>query len=334
MYLVHIQAKILSVLIVSPDINIFEQLNHQTNIMTIPSYLKKGDLIGLTCPAGYMPREKAETCINTLQQWGYEVLVGKMLGSTSTNYFSGTDEDRTAELQAMLDNPDIKAILFGRGGYGMSRIIDRLNFKKFKKDPKWIIGFSDITLLHTHLMSHYKIASLHAPMAAAFNDGGAQNEFVGSLQIALNGSKATYACASQPQNKHGTASGRLVGGNLALLVHGIGTASELHTKNCILFLEDIGEYLYSVDRMLLQLKRAGKLDKVTGIIFGGFSDMKDTDRPFGKTIDEILQEIVADLDVPVCFNFPVSHDKENYALKVGVKYNLIVGAAKVTLTEV
>jgi muramoyltetrapeptide carboxypeptidase len=301
--------------------------------MKIPPYLKKGDLIGLTCPAGYMAADKAATCIQTLQEWGYQVRVGNTLGSASANYFSGTDEERAAELQAMLDDETIKAILFGRGGYGMSRIIDRLDFKKFKKNPKWIIGFSDITILHTHLYNQYKIASLHAPMAAAFNDGGAENEFTASLKKALKGSKAKYSCDVHINNKPGVASGKLVGGNLALLVHGIGTASEVNTKNCILFLEDIGEYLYSIDRMLIQLKRAGKLDKVTGILFGGFTDMKDTDRPFGKTMDEILKDIVADIDVPVCFHFPVSHNKENYALKVGVEYNLVVGTKKVTLNE-
>ncbi len=301
--------------------------------MKIPSYLKKGDTIGITCPAGYMAAEKAQTCIDTLQQWGYEVMVGKTLGSSSANYFSGTDEERADELQAMLDDPSIKAILFGRGGYGMSRIIDRLDFKKFKRSPKWLIGFSDITIMHTHLFNQYKIASLHAPMAAAFNDGQAENDYILSLKKALKGGKSKYSCAPHSNNKLGSATGKLVGGNLALLAHSIGTASEPDTKNCILFLEDIGEYLYSVDRMLVQLKRAGKLDKVTGIIFGGFTDMKDTERPFGKTMDEILADAVVAVDVPVCFNFPVSHNKENYALKVGVEYNLIVGARKVVLKE-
>ena len=301
--------------------------------MNIPPYLKKGDMIGITCPAGYMPMEKAQTCIDTLQQWGYQVRVGKTLGSSSQNYFSGEDEERAAELQAMLDDSSLKAILFGRGGYGMSRIIDRLDFKKFRKQPKWLIGFSDITILHTHLFNRFKIASLHAPMAAAFNDGQADKEYVLSLQQALKGIRAKYHCEVHPYNKQGTATGKLVGGNLALFAHSLGTASEAKTKNCILFLEDIGEYLYSTDRMLVQLKRAGKLDKVTGIIFGGFTDMKDTDRPFGKGIDEILKDITEGLEIPVCFNFPVSHNKENYALKIGVEYNLIVGNKKVTLRE-
>jgi muramoyltetrapeptide carboxypeptidase len=299
----------------------------------LPSYLKKGDTIGITCPAGFMAAEKAQTCIETLQAWGYQVMVGKTLGSSSPNYFSGTDEERCDELQAMLDDTSINAILFGRGGYGMSRIIDQLDFRRFKKNPKWLIGFSDITVMHTHLFNQYKIASLHAPMAAAFNDGEFKNEFIQSLRKALKGNKANYSCAPHDNNKQGSATGKLIGGNLALLAHVVGTASDFDTKNCILFIEDIGEYLYSIDRMLYQLKRSGKLDKITGLVFGGFTDMKDTERPFGKTIDEILKDISTELNIPVCFNFPVSHGKENYALKIGAEYNLVVGAKKVTLKE-
>lgn len=302
-------------------------------MIKIPPYLKKGDTIGLTCPAGYMAADKAQNCIDTLQTWGYQVMVGKTLGSASENYFSGSDEERCDELQAMLDDASINAILFGRGGYGMSRIIDQLDFKKFKKNPKWLIGFSDITVMHTHLLSQLKIASLHAPMAAAFNDSGFENEFIQSLRKALKGNKGNYTCAPHVNNKPGTATGPLVGGNLALLTHVIGTASDYATKNCILFIEDIGEYLYNIDRMLYQMKRSGKMKNITGLIFGGFTDMKDTERPFGKTMDEILQHISADLNIPVCFNFPVSHGKENVALKIGCTYNLIVGTKKVSLKE-
>lgn len=299
----------------------------------IPPYLKRADTIGITCPAGYMAAERAQTCIGTLQSWGYQVMVGKTLGSSSQNYFSATDDERRDELQAMLDDPTINAILFGRGGYGMGRIIDELDFKAFKKNPKWLIGFSDITVMHTHLFSQYKIASLHAPMAAAFNDGEDSNEFIQSLKKALKGNKANYSISADPKNKPGTASGRLIGGNLALLAHVIGTGSDFDSRNCILFIEDIGEYLYNADRMLYQLKRSGKLDGIKGLIFGGFTDMKDTDRPFGQTIDEILQEISKGLEIPVCFNFPVSHGRENYALKIGVEYQLTVTAKKATLKE-
>jgi muramoyltetrapeptide carboxypeptidase len=298
-----------------------------------PPNLKKGDTIAITCPAGYMAAEKAQTCIDTLQSWGYQVMVGKTLGSNSQNYFSGTDEDRRDELQAMLDDDNINAILFGRGGYGVGRIIDQLDFTKFKKKPKWIIGFSDITVLHNHIYTNLKIATLHAPMAAAFNDDGFKNEFVQSLQKALAGKKATYKCAANPFNKKGTATGELVGGNLCLLAHLTGTPSDINTKNKILFIEDIGEQIYNIDRMLYQLKRSGKLKNLAGLVVGGFTDMKDTDRPFGKTVQEVIQAIVAEYKYPVCFNFPVSHGAANYALKVGGKYELAISNKQAKLTE-
>ena len=258
-------------------------------------------------------------------------MVGKTLGSKSRNYFSGTDEQRADELQAMLDDENIDAILFGRGGYGMGRIIDRLDFTKFKKKPKWVIGFSDITILHAHLYTKIKTASLHAPMAAAFNEG--ENEFIQSLRNAITGKKATYNCAAHPFNKQGSAIAELVGGNLSLLAHIIGTPSDINTKNNILFIEDIGEQIYNTDRLLYQLKRSGKLKNLAGLIVGGFTDTKDTDRPFGKTVYEVIQDITAEYNYPVAYGFPVSHGKENYALKVGVNYTLNVGKSKTRLLE-
>jgi len=155
----------------------------------VPPYLVKGDIIGITCPAGYMAASKAEACIASLQDWGYQVVVGKTLGSGSDNYFSGSDEERLGELQAMLDDKNIKAVLFGRGGYGVSRIVDKINFTKFKKNPKWLIGFSDITVLHCHLLSKYQMSSLHGPMAAAFNDGEDKNQYILALKNVLTGKK-------------------------------------------------------------------------------------------------------------------------------------------------
>ena len=302
-------------------------------MIKIPPYLKKGDTIGITCPAGFMVKEKAQNCIDTLQQWGYQVMVGKTLGSTSLNYFSGTDEERLNELQAMLDDDSIHAILCGRGGYGAGRIIDQLDFKKFKRKPKWIIGFSDITVLHSHVFTTCKTASIHAPMAAAFNDGGAENEYVQSLKRMLAGKKNKYSCAANIHNSQGTATGELVGGNLSLLAHLTGTPSDINTKNKILFIEDIGEYIYSIDRMLYQLKRSGKFDNLAGLIIGGFTDIKDTDRPFGKTMDGAIYAIVKDYTYPICFHFPVSHGTENYALKIGGVYTLAVGKNKIVLSE-
>jgi muramoyltetrapeptide carboxypeptidase len=299
-----------------------------------PPYLEKGDTIGIVCPAGYMLAEKAAECIRVLQEeWGYKVKVGKTLGGDSSIYFSGSDEERLADLQQMMDDEEIKAILCGRGGYGMTHIIDQIDFKKFKKNPKWIIGFSDITLLHSHLYSNYYISSLHAPMAAAFNDAGYVNRFVQSLRNVLEGRKIKYEVEPHALNRRGEAIGELIGGNLALLSHAVGTDSDLKTRGRILILEDVGEYLYNIDRMLYQLKRSGKLKNLAGLIIGGFTDLKDTDRPFGKNVYDLIHDVIKDYEYPVCYGFPISHGKENYALKIGVGYKLKVGKGKIVLEE-
>jgi muramoyltetrapeptide carboxypeptidase len=302
-------------------------------MIKIPPYLKKGDTIGIVCPSGTLSAKKAATCISTLEAWGYKVKIGKTLG-TQHHYFSATDEARATDLQEMLDDKNVQAVLCGRGGYGMSRIIDVLDFKKFKKHPKWVIGFSDITLLHNHCTQALKIASLHAPMAGAFNNGQSNNEWVLSLKHTLQGKKANYKAATHTYNKFGKASGKLVGGNLTLVAHAVGTVSELQTKNAILFLEDIGEYKYNIDRMMLQLKRSGMLKNLAGLVVGGFTQTKDSDPAFGATVYEIIEAAVAEYNYPVCFDFPISHDKENYAIKHGMEYALEVTAKKVSLKEV
>lgn len=302
-------------------------------MIKIPPYLQKGDTIGIVCPAGAMPVEKVSECIRVLNEdWGFTTRVGKTVGD-QFNYFSGTDEERLADFQEMLDDDQVKAVLCARGGYGMGRIIDKIDFKKFKKQPKWIVGYSDITVLHSHLYSNYYISSLHAPMAGAFNDEGYKNEYVLSLKNALEGKKIKYSCPVHEFNKKGEAIGELVGGNLALLAHLVGTDSDIKTRGRILFIEDIGEYLYNIDRMMHQLKRSGKLSRLAGLIIGGFTDIKDTERPFGKTAYEIIREIIKEYDYPVCFGFPVSHTDENYALKIGVGYKLKITKSKVSLEE-
>ena len=301
-------------------------------MIKIPPYLKKGDIIGIVCPSGYMPYEKALACIKTLELWGYRVLIGKTLGS-QFHYFSGTDAERLADLQDMLDNDQVKAILCGRGGYGMSRIIDDLNFTKFKKKPKWLIGFSDITVLQAHVFSKYATATLHAPMAGAFNEGEAENEFVQSLRQALKGKKSDYTANTHEFNRMGKTAGLIVGGNLSLVAHLIGSRSAFDTKGKILFLEDIGEYVYNIDRMFIQLKRSGGLQQLAGLIIGGFSEIKDTTIPFGASVFETIQAHVKEFSYPVCFDFPVSHEKNNYALKVGVEHQLTVTNKIVRLRE-
>jgi len=299
----------------------------------IPPYLKKGDLVGIVCPAGFMPVDKVSECIRVLfEVWGLKVKVGKTVGS-QYHYFSGTDDERLSDLQEMMDDPSVKAILCGRGGYGTGRIIDRINFRKFNRQPKWIIGFSDITILHSHLLSRYNIASIHGPMANAFNGEGYLNEYVRSLHRALTGKKANYTTSLHPFNQTGKGSGILTGGNLSLIAHLIGTPSDVNTRGKILFLEDIGEYRYNIDRMFYQLKRSGKLKSLAGLVLGNFSEAKDTEIPFGKTVEEIIRDIVKEYDYPVCYGFPVSHEKENLALKTGLMYELSVSNKKVSLKE-
>jgi muramoyltetrapeptide carboxypeptidase len=301
--------------------------------MILPPYLRPGDTIAIVCPAGYMPTEKAQTCIDTFLAWGYKVRSGSTLGGPSANYFSGTDDQRLADLQQMMDDPAVNAILCGRGGYGLSRIIDRIDFSRFKKSPKWIIGYSDITVLHAHLETNFGIATLHAPMAGAFNEGGATTPYVQSLRQALAGEKIAWSCPPHPLNRPGQITARLTGGNLALLAHLTGTSSAITTTGRLLFLEDVGEYLYNIDRMLRQLKRSGRLDRLAGLIIGSFSETKDTQRPFGATVEEIVLDCIKEYEYPVCFGFPVGHATENLTLKIGAGYELTVTDRQTSLHE-
>lgn len=305
--------------------------------MLIPPYLKKGNTIAITCPSGYLEKSKIEHAVQTFGSWGMKVIVGKTVGSNSTNYFSGTDEERWEELQCYLDDDNIHAVIMGRGGYGMSRIIDRLNFRKFKKHPKWICGFSDITLLHNHLQSRLKIASIHGPMCAAYIPKGGYDpgRIADAVRKMLTGKKnINYPIPLHPANRAGKAEGILVGGNLAMITHGIGSPSEIQTKGNILFLEDIGEHLYKIDRMLLQLKRAGLLDHLAGVILGQFSDSEDTTRPFGSDLETILSAHFAAYDYPVCRGFPAGHDNENFPLKFGSRHRLIITKRNISFKEV
>jgi muramoyltetrapeptide carboxypeptidase len=299
----------------------------------IPPYLSPGDYIGIVCPAGYMPLDKIRQCVSTLEQWGFRVKIGKTVGGPSLNYFSGTDEERLKDLQQMLDDKSVKAVLCARGGYGIGRIIEEISFRQFKKSPKWIVGYSDVTLLHAHIYSNYRISTLHAPMAAAFNSEPQPDEFTTSLKEALMGIPTAYACDKHDFNRLGNATAELVGGNLTLLAHAVGSSSDLKTKGRLLFLEDTGEYLYNIDRMLHQLKRAGKLDRLAGLMVGSFTAVKDTERPFGKTAGELIRDLVREFDYPVCFGFPVGHSRENLALKTGIPYHFGVSASGTKLEQ-
>ncbi len=300
--------------------------------MKIPPYLQPGDTIAIVCPAGFMPAERAKACIQTLKKWGYKVVKGMTLGGNSKNYFSGTDEERLQDLQQFIDDPNVNAILCGRGGYGTTRILDGIDWKAFKKNPKWIIGFSDITVLHGYMHEQLGIASIHGPMAGAFNDG--ENRFTFSLKDTLEGKPVQYNSAAHPFNRTGKIKAPVIGGNLCLMAHSIGSNAEYNTDGKILFIEDVGEQLYNIDRMMLQLKRAGKLKKLKGLIVGGFSDNKDTERTFGKTAYEIIAEAVEEYKYPTCFGFPISHERENVAIAIGQTYALEINDDAVSLFRI
>jgi muramoyltetrapeptide carboxypeptidase len=293
--------------------------------MTIPPYLTKGSTIGITCPASHVPSERVDYAASVLRDKGFNVVLGKTAGAQH-HYFSGTDAERLQDLQAMLDNPDMDAILMGRGGYGVSCIIDALDFTAFRQKPKWICGFSDIVVLHNHIQATLGIPTVHSPMCNAYTPESLDTEYLHSFFKAIQGDDLVYTAPSSPFNRTGIAEGILTGGNLAILAHLTGSVSEVDTSGKILFIEDIGEYLYNADRMLLNLKRAGKFDNIKGLILGGFTDMQDTTRPFGQTIEEIIWDKVQEYDYPICFNFPCGHQEVNFSLCLGMQHRLTVSA--------
>lgn len=310
-----------------------------TKGIKIPPYLKPGSCVGITAPAGFIQLQEIASARQVLESWGFEVRIGATIGKREAT-FGGSDEERAEDLQAMLDDPKIHAIMCARGGYGVVRIVDRLNWSGFKKAPKWLIGFSDVTVLHSHIHRHCAIASIHSKMTNSFPADWAaaepiQVETINSIRDALNGSKMQYSLLSNTQNRKGTGEGELVGGNLKLLESLAGTPSDLDTKGKILFVEDTGEYLYSIDRMFWNLKRTGKLEGLRGLIVGGFKIKPDDEgEAFERTLEQIVLEKVPAYQYPVCFDFPVGHQRANYALKCGVVHRLDITTEKVNLTEV
>ena len=306
----------------------------------IPPYLKPGDTIGITCPAGFITLEDIQPAVLKMEEWGFKIKIGDTVGKQDFT-FGGTDEERSKDLQSMLDDKTIKAIMCARGGYGAVRIIDKIDFKKFALHPKWIIGFSDITVIHSHLNKNFGIASIHSKMCNSFPSDWSkaepvQIETIESIRKCLMGERMKYAAIPAEQNRLGNCAGILIGGNIKTIESLAGSKSDINTAGKILFVEDTGEYLYSIDRMFWNLKRNGKLDKLAGLIIGGFK-IKPADKPeeeFGKTIFDIVQEKIKEYKYPVCFDFPVGHQKNNFALKCGVKHSLEIKKDSVSLTEI
>lgn len=298
----------------------FSSILHAQNTIKMPAYLKKGDTVAILATARKIDVSTLQPGIKLLESWGLKVILGKTIG-LDQNQLAGADWQRATDFQEMLDNPSVKAIWAAKGGYGTVRIVDRLDFSNFKKNPKWIIGFSDVTVLHSHI-NRLGFGTLHAMMA--ISTPSATTAAKESLRKALFGEKLSYTIPHHSFNKLGQAKGELVGGNLSVLYSIQGSVSEVDFKDKILFLEDLDEYLYHIDRMMMNLKRNGSLKKLKGIIIGGMTSMNDNDIPWGKDALEIIQEIVKDLDIPVAYNFPAGHIKDNRALILGKTITLEV----------
>ncbi|MCA6363119.1 MAG: LD-carboxypeptidase [Bacteroidetes bacterium] len=302
----------------------------ELNPKRTPPFLKPGDTIAIAAPARKIAREEVEPAAGMLRDYGFRVVYNEALFGAE-NQFSGSDAARTADLQHWINAPDVHCILSARGGYGTLRIVDRLNFTALEPHPKWIAGYSDVTVLHSHLhtLDH---ATLHCTMPINF---GKDAESVRTLVDALCGRTLHYTAANTTAvpNRAGIAEGVLTGGNLSLLYALNGSASAVNTRGKILFIEDLDEYLYHIDRMLLSLKRAGHLSGLAGLLVGGMSDMKDNTVPFGKTAGEIILDAVREYDYPVAFGFPAGHESRNVALRLGMPARLTADSGGCTLWQ-
>jgi muramoyltetrapeptide carboxypeptidase len=296
--------------------------------MTTPANLQKGDTVAILATARKNVDNNLKPAIDLLHSWGLEVVIGKTIG-LDNNQLAGTDEQRAADFQEQLDNPNIKAIWCVKGGYGTVRIIDLLDFTKFKQHPKWIVGFSDITVLHNHLNT-MGFKTLHAVMPITVPR--ATKEAIETLRLSLFGNKLEYEITTAPMNKLGKASGELVGGNLSILYSLLGSPSAIDCRDKILFIEDLDEYLYHIDRMMMNLKRNGCLESIKGIVVGSMTKMKDNDIPWGKNALQIIEDVTKNYTIPIIYNFPAGHIQDNRALVLGSTVAIEVTPTKSSLT--
>lgn len=302
--------------------------------MIAPPPLKKGDKIGIVSPSGRIEEDVLDNAIERFEEWGLEVIVAQ--GAYNRfNQFGGTGAERVADLQGMLNDPEIRAVICSRGGYGAVKIIDLIDFRFFVASPKWIVGYSDITVLHSHINENFGIKTLHGPMAAELSPERkirVSDDSMELLRETLFGALPAYIHPVHPLSRGGKAEGILTGGNLSVLYSLLGSASFPETEGKILFIEDVGEYLYHIDRMMVGLRRNGVLDGIGGLLVGGLTDMNDNKVPFGRTAEEIISEAVENYNYPVCFGFPAGHQSENKTLIMGSKVSLSIGESISQLT--
>lgn len=290
--------------------------------MIAPPYLKKNDTVAIVSTARKISKNEIKSAINLLKSWGLQVVLGETIG-LKHHQFAGTDTQRAQDFQAVLNNPKIKAIWCARGGYGTVRIIDLLDFSTFKQNPKWIIGFSDITVLHSHV-HNLGFATIHATMPLLVSQN--TKKALQTLKLSLFGKLPSYTLKSSPFNRFGETTGELIGGNLSVLYSLMGSPTSINTTGKILFLEDLDEYLYHIDRMLQNLKRNGVFNDLNGLIIGGITQMHDNKIPFGKNAIQIVLNCVSAYNFPVVFNFTAGHIKNNNALIFGKKVALLCGS--------
>ena len=295
-------------------------------------YPQKGDTIAVVTPAGKVVKEEVMPAIDWLEDLGYRILTGHHVFDRWFQ-FGGTDANRAADLQTALDNNDVSAIFFTRGGYGTVRLLESLRWDKFLSSPKWLMGFSDITLLH-NLCHSMGLPSIHSVMLrGAMQTATEPSAGLKTLVDLWNGKQLDYRIDSHPGNQTGDAEGILVGGNLALIYSLLGTPYDIDTRGKILFIEDVGEYLYHIDRMMHSLRMAGKLVDLKGMVVGQFNDLKDNDDPFGMDFSAIIRNAVSGSDFPISFGFPAGHDYPNMPLVLGHPYRLDVGKQHTQLTK-
>lgn len=308
--------------------------------LKIPPYLQAEDVIGITSPAGYTTLEEIAPCIQIIESWGFRVKVGSTIGLRDGS-FGGTDVQRASDFNDLLRDDSIKAILCAKGGYGAARMVDQVEWRWLRRNPKWVIGFSDITVLHSHIDRHVGVASIHSKMCNSFPNkweeaDAIQQETIMSIYHALTGKSMSYQVPITPQNKLGEAKGRLIGGNLKILETLSGTPSEMSMKGGILFIEDVGEALYNIDRMMQHLLRCGQLKDLSALLVGSFTGIRSetADQSFGRDLHQIIHEATASFNYPIAFNFCVGHQKNNHALKCGVPHHLVVESDRVSLKEI
>jgi len=297
--------------------------------MIKPNFLKSGDTVALVAPGRKIKRELVDHAAHIIKSWGLEVMLSANLFSDQHAYLAGTDEERITDFQSALDNTSVKAIICVRGGYGSTRILDNLDFSQLQINPKWIVGFSDVTAIHLKVFNT-GVQSIHGTMPVLFSKQESELS-VKSLRDVLFGEDCTLVAPIDSANRHGQCSGTVVGGNLSLLVDSLGTSNELDTRGKILIIEEIDEYYYKVDRMFTHLKRAGKLKQLAGLAIGHFTDITNSELGFGESVISIVNNAVKEYNFPVGFGFPTGHENPNLAWICGGHAFFDVGLQQVSL---